>query len=287
MGKSHRDTIKKIHCSKGSGGQNICRHPDERSRGHPRRTMEFRQNYCVPSRHPSEKQRHEEILAHPPRLDSWSNKKYDNLIETTIKYSDGFRSNLKDHFNKEHTTKVFQRLILQGRTRAAVRWATERENNAILDPWSSTDKQTGELVMDVLKIKHPAGIIPPKYLLKFNNIPNINKLDVYQDTIDEVAHKMGGSGDPGGSDGESLQKWLLHFGAVSKGLQKEVSLLIEHIANKKVKWESIRGFMAGRLIALNKPPGVRPIGIGESWRRLFAKVIMKITVNEATEGCGV
>ena len=44
--------------------------------------------------------------------------------------------------------------------------------------------------------------------------------------------------------------------------------------------------MTGRLVALNKCPGVRPVGVGEVWRRLFAKIVIRATGGEATEACG-
>lgn len=222
------------------------------------------------------------------RMDLWIKKQYDCLVESTMSDSEGFRSNLKDRFDKEHTAKVFQRLLLQGRTRASVRWATERDNNAVLDPWSQSNPNSDELVIDILNKKHPSGVTPPKEsLFSYEKLPLMNKLDIYPETVKEVAHKMGGSGGPGGSDGKSLRKWLLHFGVTRKDLQKEVGLLIQRLANENVRWETIRGFMADRLIALNKSPGVRPIGIGECWRRLFAKVILKETGGDATEACGV
>ena len=40
--------------------------------------------------------------------------------------------------------------------------------------------------------------------------------------------------------------------------------------------------MFGRLIALDKQPGVQPVGIGEMWRRIFAKIVLKFTGPEAT-----
>ena len=43
--------------------------------------------------------------------------------------------------------------------------------------------------------------------------------------------------------------------------------------------------MSGRLIALDKQPGVRPVGVGETLRHLFAKIVLKVTVQEATMAC--
>ena len=44
--------------------------------------------------------------------------------------------------------------------------------------------------------------------------------------------------------------------------------------------------MTGRLVALDKCPGIRPIGIGETWRRLAAKCNLEVTGQEATYACG-
>ena len=43
--------------------------------------------------------------------------------------------------------------------------------------------------------------------------------------------------------------------------------------------------MSGRLIALDKQPGVLTVGVGETWRRLFAKYVLRVTVPEATILC--
>lgn len=44
--------------------------------------------------------------------------------------------------------------------------------------------------------------------------------------------------------------------------------------------------MSGRLVALDKCPGIRPTGIGEVWRRLLAKYLLSVAASEATEACG-
>ena len=43
--------------------------------------------------------------------------------------------------------------------------------------------------------------------------------------------------------------------------------------------------MSGRLVALDKQPGVRPVGVGENWRCPFAKIVIKFTGPEATMVC--
>ena len=43
--------------------------------------------------------------------------------------------------------------------------------------------------------------------------------------------------------------------------------------------------MSGRLIALDKQPSVHTVGVGETWWRLFSKIVLKVTVTEATLVC--
>ena len=43
--------------------------------------------------------------------------------------------------------------------------------------------------------------------------------------------------------------------------------------------------MSGRLIILDKLPGVRLMGVGETWRHLFSKCVLKVTGYEATYAC--
>ena len=47
-------------------------------------------------------------------------------------------------------------------------------------------------------------------------------------------------------------------------------------------WASYRGFMSGCLVVLDKQPGVRPVDVGETWRRFFAKIVLKVTGPEST-----
>ena len=53
--------------------------------------------------------------------------------------------------------------------------------------------------------------------------------------------------------------------------------VVDRLANKSPPWAPYRAFMSGRLIALAKHPRVRPVRVGETWKRLFAKIVLKVT----------
>ena len=43
--------------------------------------------------------------------------------------------------------------------------------------------------------------------------------------------------------------------------------------------------MSERMIVLDKQPGVRPVGVGITWRQCFAKISLKVTEQESTMAC--
>jgi len=51
---------------------------------------------------------------------------------------------------------------------------------------------------------------------------------------------------------------------------------------KRVHPASVSAFVAGRLIPLDKCPGVRPIGVGELPRKIIAKALLDIERNDIT-----
>ena len=44
--------------------------------------------------------------------------------------------------------------------------------------------------------------------------------------------------------------------------------------------------MSGRLIALDKQCGIRPVGVEETWRRMMAKFLLSVAGPEAKAACG-
>ena len=70
-----------------------------------------------------------------------------------------------------------------------------------------------------------------------------------------------GSGGPGGANSFYWLCFLLHYGAHSSQLREAVAGLAMHLANGIDDWTDIWALRANRLIALDKYPGVHPIGI--------------------------
>ena len=90
----------------------------------------------------------------------------------------------------------------------------------------------------------------------------------------------------GGTNSGHWRSFLLCYGPQSDKLRESVASLARMLANNVVEWESIRALMASRLVALDKNPGVRPIGIGEVLRRLLGKAMVLVTGVDVEELCG-
>ena len=83
------------------------------------------------------------------------------------------------------------------------------------------------------------------------------------------------SSSPGGTDYEALQGWLLKFGDEITRLRTSIETFVDWLANGRPPWEAYHKFMSGRMIALDKQPGVRPIGVGETWRHIFPRLYLR------------
>ena len=43
--------------------------------------------------------------------------------------------------------------------------------------------------------------------------------------------------------------------------------------------------MSERLIGLDKCPGVRPVGLGDTWHQMLSKFVLEVAGAEAKEAC--
>ena len=68
-------------------------------------------------------------------------------------------------------------------------------------------------------------------------------------------------------------------------IRSSVETFVDWLANGSLPWSAYRAFISSRLIALDTQPGLCPVGVGETWRRLFTKILLKVTGPEATMAC--
>ena len=94
-------------------------------------------------------------------------------------------------------------------------------------------------------------------------------MDITEDAVESIGRKLSGSAGPGGTYSEALQGWLLKFGDYSKKNRISVESFVDWLVNQNPPWAAYRAFMSSRLVASDNLPGVCPVGLGETWCRLF------------------
>ena len=229
------------------------------------------------------------------RLSMWSDEKFDALVQEAVRCDHPFqlvRKRKSNNQSSDHVTRVFTRLMLLGKVKAAMRWLSDESRGRVLLPTDTIQVQTnGQIdsisVLDALKLKHPKAQLPcSSTLLLDSDIPPFEDIDVTGSHVATIAHRIQGSGGPGGCDSSHWRDVLLRYGSCSARCRDAVASLVSLLGNSIVDWNWIQALLANRLIALDKCPGVRPIGIGETLRRILSKVICFITRSDAEEVCG-
>ena len=142
--------------------------------------------------------------------------------------------------------------------------------------------------MEVLRTKHSEARTPTAANLDSypGRPPELTQVDITKDTVTGVAGRLLGGAGPGGTDSVSLQHWLLRFGAASAELRLIVGEFVEWLGNGWPLWAAYRALISGRLIALDKQPVIRPVGVGETWWRMMAKCLLRVAGPGSEADCG-
>ena len=89
-----------------------------------------------------------------------------------------------------------------------------------------------------------------------------------------------------GAEAIEMINWLLRFGCVLDKLRVVIARLADWMANSSPPWAAYCALMACCLLVLDKSPGVRPLGIGETLTQDLAKLVMREDGDQAKMACG-
>ena len=208
------------------------------------------------------------------------------LVWDTLRSCEDYLTAARREETAEHRAHIYHSLVIRGKLRSAVRWITERETGGVLQPGGRCEK-TGDRVLKVLRAKHPEARPPTAASLTpyTGGPPEITPVEITNDTVTAVARRLSGGAGPRGTDSVSLQHWLLRFGAANAELRLIVGDFIEWTSNGRPPWAAYCALMSGRLIALDKQPGIIPIGVGETWCRLMTNCLLKVAGPESKAAC--
>jgi len=227
------------------------------------------------------------------RLNIWEEGRIVALLNDTIVQLRSQPSAGGARRDQESEARSFNAKVLSGRLCSAVRTLTHRSGGGVMMPDDLCTK-TGRPVAEVMQDKHPAGRDPGQEIGRSDTAfepyeegpPDSVPVEVTAEIVESVASKLSGGAGPGGTDAVTLQNWLLRYGVASERLRISLASLGAWLANGNPPWAAYRALRACRLVALDKQPGSRPVGIGEIYSRLFAKCVLQLVGLEATHACG-
>ncbi|KAF6209915.1 hypothetical protein GE061_015669 [Apolygus lucorum] len=223
------------------------------------------------------------------RIKQWEAGEFVPLIEVTEEADKMLKRSRARMGDDEYKVKVFHRLVLRGKVREALRWLTEGGGGKILGPRTELDSSS-RTVMDELKDKHPSPINPDAQCYELptgmHEMPSLQQVLVTAEHVENVARSLHGGGGPGGSSSEQWMDYLLRYGRASLRLRNAVGALASKLANEEVARDTIKALVASRLVALDKSPGVRPVGVGECLRRILGKCMALVTGEDVMMACG-
>ena len=183
---------------------------------------------------------------------------------------------------KEPTAKRFGNLMRNGKIKDAKRLLNSNTNSS--KPLKTSDVLTGKTVMDILLEKHPEGAPLHPNAISPAEQHHHNFHPIIFDTIDgtlirSIALRAIGSAGPSGLDARNWRRICTSFSHHSNDLCEAIAAVSRRLCTEYVDPDPIESLMACRLIALNKNPGVRPIGVAETLRRIIGKAIIS-TISE-------
>ena len=109
-------------------------------------------------------------------------------------------------------------------------------------------------------------------------------IDCDQSLVQVVWGGLGGGAGPNSVDGIGFKRYLLSDKVHSLRLREEMSLWVEFLGNNVVPFAAHRALEKSRVGALDKQPGVRPLGVVSTALRLLAKCTLKVAGDDAKGG---
>ncbi len=225
------------------------------------------------------------------QLQLWTDGHYNALVQNIIGEAMRGAGSGRGMADKDIIARKYNSMVLDGKLRAAVRFATNRGGGGVLLPQDLCTK-TGRPVMEVLHSQHPDTRIPD---LKdphcfafehYDEVPVEIPTDCTSEDLETLALRMSGSAGPSSFDTIMLRNCLLRYGRALGNLRQELAAWVEWLSNESPPWAAYRALMSQQLVALDKQPGVWPMAIGKIWQWCIAKGNLVGSRAEAKGTCG-
>ena len=212
---------------------------------------------------------------------------YPSWLERVGQYKTTFYQHLPQGSERE-LARSFVKLMFQGKTQAAT---TDKHKGNILHLHDTIHNGDGvpTTVKDILKSKHPScqdvspessyqGVPPEVHPVIFDSID--------APLIRSITPNTKGVAGPSWMDAYTWRLCIC-FGTASNALCHSLALTANRVCSVLVDPRCISPILACHLIAPDKNPGVRPIGIGEIPCRISANAAISVTRNDILDAAAL
>ena len=222
------------------------------------------------------------------RMRRWAEGDFESLLHEGQTTQSRLPRNERKRDDDGKLARSVEKLVAVGNVRAATRLITQEGDSGCL-PLDSIQPD-GRSVRDHLADKHPPS--SPANPSAISKLPPVT--DPHQVVFDRIdgpmvratIQLMSGSAGPSGLDARAWRRLCSSFHRASDDLCESIANLTRRLCTTYVEPSGIAPLIASRLVALDKCPGIRPIGVGEILRRLIGKLILKIAHNDILDTTG-
>ena len=221
------------------------------------------------------------------RMNLWNCGSIDELLAEAKVLQQ--RATIFHQKEEEDLARRFANLIFQGKIKDALRLISTKPSGHPLPP--NFKLPNNKTVFEELCHKHPEGkSINPSVLISEDECTTPFHPVIF-DALDgalikEITMKTKGSAGPSGLDAEDWRHMCCSFKEVSNQLCNTLAGTAQRIATTYVDPKGLEALNACRLIALDKRPGVRPIGVGEVVKMIIGKAILRIVKEDIRKVVG-
>ena len=221
------------------------------------------------------------------RMSLWQAGEFDKLVREARYIQECYGSRRRSR-NPEQVSKIFSKLMLEGKVNAAMRPLDETNSGDVLS-------LSNEVLEELLK-KHPASQPAGESTLIRGEVPFVDPAvfaNIDEASVARAAMYTKGAAGPSGLDALGWRHILVskNYGYTGKELRESIVSMARNLATRTLEIQedgstSIEAYLSCRLIPLDKLPGVLPIGIGEVIRRIIGKTVVATLKSQIVQCAG-
>jgi len=216
------------------------------------------------------------------RLKMWDAGEISELFNEARAIQERRNVAARQQLPEEELARIFGKMIFEGRINAAISFLDTQARKGGVQTLT-------DAIRKVLEDLHPRAEPAPSGSLIEGTPPPV-ELIIFEplvgDTIRRAALRTKGAAGVSGGDAEHWRRVCLSQGDASRRLCEAMAALARRLCTQAMDPITLEALLANRLIPLDKCPGTRPIGIGETMRRIMGKAIMSVLKKDVMLAAG-